>query len=104
MSCEVMGSAVVAIGRFTPRSIDRTKYGAASRQEASVTASMGGAMLAQVIGRSIDRIGRVRRVRREGAAVTIVDHPMRNGVDTAALFATLDAVKANTEIAKFRFR
>jgi uncharacterized OsmC-like protein len=36
--------------------------------------------------------------------VTIVDHPMRNGVDTAALFATLDAVKANTEIAKFRFR
>ena len=36
--------------------------------------------------------------------MTIVDHPMRNGVDTAALFATLDAVKANTEIAKFRFR
>jgi uncharacterized OsmC-like protein len=36
--------------------------------------------------------------------MTIVDHPMRNGVDTAALFATLDAVKADTEIAKFRFR
>ena len=30
--------------------------------------------------------------------------PMRNGVDTAALFATLDAVKANPEIAKFQFR
>lgn len=30
--------------------------------------------------------------------------PMRNGVDTAALFATLDAVKANPEIAMFQFR
>ena len=30
--------------------------------------------------------------------------PMRNGVDTATLFATLDAVKANPEIAKFQFR
>jgi uncharacterized OsmC-like protein len=29
---------------------------------------------------------------------------MRNGVDTATLFATLDAVKANPEIAKFQFR
>jgi uncharacterized OsmC-like protein len=28
----------------------------------------------------------------------------RNGVDTATLFATLDAVKANPEIAKFQFR
>ena len=28
----------------------------------------------------------------------------RNGVDTATLFATLDAVKENPEIAKFRFR
>jgi uncharacterized OsmC-like protein len=36
--------------------------------------------------------------------VTIVDNPIRNGVDTAALFATLDAVKGNTEIAKFQFR
>ena len=32
------------------------------------------------------------------------DNPLRNGVDTAALFATLDAVKADTEIATFRFR
>ncbi len=32
------------------------------------------------------------------------EHPVRNGVDTATLFATLDAVKANTEIAKFQFR
>jgi uncharacterized OsmC-like protein len=36
--------------------------------------------------------------------VTITDNPMRNGVDTAALFATLDAVKGNPEIAKFTFR
>ena len=32
------------------------------------------------------------------------DTPMRNGVDTATLFATLDAVKGNPEIAKFQFR
>ena len=30
--------------------------------------------------------------------------PMTNGVDTAALFATIDAVKANTGLAKFEFR
>jgi uncharacterized OsmC-like protein len=30
--------------------------------------------------------------------------PVRNGVDTATMFATLDAVKATPEIAKFRFR
>jgi uncharacterized OsmC-like protein len=36
--------------------------------------------------------------------VTITDNPVRNGVDTAALFATLDAVKATPEIAKFQFR
>ena len=29
---------------------------------------------------------------------------MRNGVDTATLFATIDAVKGNHEIAKFQFR
>ncbi len=32
------------------------------------------------------------------------DQTVRNGVDTAALFATLDAVKATPEIAKFQFR
>ena len=32
------------------------------------------------------------------------DQPMRNGVDTATLFATLDAVRGNHEIAKFQFR
>ena len=32
------------------------------------------------------------------------DNPVRNGVDTATLFATLDAVKDNNEIAKFQFR
>lgn len=32
-------------------------------------------------------------------------HPaVRNGVDTAALFATLDAVKATPELARFQFR
>jgi len=32
------------------------------------------------------------------------ESPIRNGVDTATLFATLDAVKAQNEIAKFQFR
>jgi uncharacterized OsmC-like protein len=37
--------------------------------------------------------------------VTITaDNPIRNGVDTATLFATIDAVKGNNEIAKFQFR
>jgi uncharacterized OsmC-like protein len=35
---------------------------------------------------------------------TTTDHPLRNGVDTAALFATIDAVKGDPEIARFRFR
>ena len=34
----------------------------------------------------------------------ITDTPGTNGVDTATLFATLDAVKAQPEIAKFQFR
>jgi uncharacterized OsmC-like protein len=33
-----------------------------------------------------------------------ISNPVRNGVDTAALFATLDAVRATPEIAKFTFR
>lgn len=36
--------------------------------------------------------------------MTTTENPVRNGVDTATLFATLDAVKGNTDIAKFRFR
>ena len=32
------------------------------------------------------------------------DNPVRNGVDTATLIATLDAVKGNNDIAKFQFR
>lgn len=32
------------------------------------------------------------------------ESPIRNGVDTATLFATLDAVKGTNEIAKFQFR
>ena len=36
--------------------------------------------------------------------MTVTDNPSRNGVDTATLFATLDAVRATPEIAKFQFR
>jgi uncharacterized OsmC-like protein len=36
--------------------------------------------------------------------MTTADATVRNGVDTATLFATLDAVKAQPEIAKFQFR
>jgi uncharacterized OsmC-like protein len=36
--------------------------------------------------------------------VTTIENPVRNGVDTATLFATLDAVRATPEIAKFQFR
>jgi uncharacterized OsmC-like protein len=36
--------------------------------------------------------------------MTTMQSPIRNGVDTATLFATLDAVKGNPEIAKFQFR
>jgi uncharacterized OsmC-like protein len=35
---------------------------------------------------------------------TTTDNTIRNGVDTAALFATIDAVKGDPDIAKFRFR
>jgi uncharacterized OsmC-like protein len=36
--------------------------------------------------------------------MTITEPTMRNGVDTATLFATLDAVKAHPEAAQFMFR
>ena len=36
--------------------------------------------------------------------MTIAENPVRNGVDTATLFATIDAVKGDPGIAKFRFR
>lgn len=36
--------------------------------------------------------------------MTMTDSPTRNGVDTATLFATLDAVKAQPEAAQFQFR
>lgn len=36
--------------------------------------------------------------------MTSTEAPSRNGVDTARLFATLDAVKASPEIADFQFR
>ena len=35
---------------------------------------------------------------------TTINEHVRNGVDTATLFATLDAVKAAPEAAKFQFR
>src|SRR5947209_1144890 len=36
--------------------------------------------------------------------MSITDNAIRNGVDTATLFATLDAVKAAPDAAKFQFR
>jgi uncharacterized OsmC-like protein len=36
--------------------------------------------------------------------MTVTAEERRNGVDTATLFATLDAIKAQNEIADFRFR
>jgi uncharacterized OsmC-like protein len=36
--------------------------------------------------------------------MTVTDDTMRNGVDTATLFATLDAVRAAPEAAQFKFR
>jgi len=36
--------------------------------------------------------------------MTTTENPVRNGVDTATLFATLDAVKQDPELAKFQFR
>jgi uncharacterized OsmC-like protein len=36
--------------------------------------------------------------------MTTTENPVRNGVDTATLFATIDAVKGDPDIAKFRFR
>ena len=35
---------------------------------------------------------------------TTLSRPPLNGVDTPTLFATLDAVKANPDLAKFQFR
>jgi uncharacterized OsmC-like protein len=35
---------------------------------------------------------------------TTMDSPVRNGVDTAALFATIDAVRGDPELANFQFR
>lgn len=36
--------------------------------------------------------------------MTLTEHPARNGVDVETLFATLDAVRANPQIAQFQFR
>ena len=52
-----------------------------------------------------DGAGRSGATNREGRRMTITtENPRTNGVDTATLFATLDAVKAQPEIAKFQFR
>jgi uncharacterized OsmC-like protein len=40
----------------------------------------------------------------EDPMTVTTESPRRNGVDTATLFATLDAVKGQNEIAKFQFR
>ena len=46
------------------------------------------------------------RMRRRCRCRTLdgMTNPTRNGVDTAAFFATLDAVKGDDEIADFQFR
>jgi uncharacterized OsmC-like protein len=36
--------------------------------------------------------------------MTVTDNQFRNGVDTATLFATIDAVRGTPDIAKFQFR
>ena len=36
--------------------------------------------------------------------MTVTENPIRNGVDTATLFATIDAVRGTPELAQFRFR
>ena len=36
--------------------------------------------------------------------MTVIENAVRNGVDTATLFATVDAVKGDTDLAKFQFR
>jgi acyl dehydratase/uncharacterized OsmC-like protein len=45
-----------------------------------------------------------RRTIPVGEVMTVTESPRRNGVDTAALFATRDAVKATNQIAAFQFR
>ena len=36
--------------------------------------------------------------------MSAVTHTIRNGVDTETMFATLDLIKAQPELAKFQFR
>ena len=36
--------------------------------------------------------------------MTSTENPVRNGVDVATLFATVDAVKASPQLARFQFR
>ena len=36
--------------------------------------------------------------------MSVVTHTIRNGVDTEKMFATLDLIKAQPELAKFQFR
>src|SRR5215470_14158096 len=37
-------------------------------------------------------------------AMTAIENAFRNGVDTTTLFATIDAVRGDTDLAKFQFR
>jgi uncharacterized OsmC-like protein len=46
----------------------------------------------------------IARSNQRRQSMTIAENPVRNGVDTATLFATIDAVKGDPDIAKFRFR
>jgi hypothetical protein len=44
------------------------------------------------------------RNHRGGLEVTVVADTIRNGVDTEKMFATLDLIKAQPELARFQFR
>jgi FAD binding domain/OsmC-like protein len=51
------------------------------------------------------RLARAVAAHHQESRMTVISQsPVRNGVDTATLFATLDAVKGQPEIAKFQFR
>src|SRR5215218_2823656 len=53
---------------------------------------------------SIQSCARAAHTEGEPVMTTTVNESARNGVDTATLFATLDAVKAAPQAAKFQFR
>jgi hypothetical protein len=73
----------------------RTPYARLSPRQSSTDTKRGGASTP-----SIHAYSTIHTTTKEIHDVTTTtDTPMRNGVDTATLFATLDAAKANPDIA-----